>query len=360
VSVTWPTTLSRLKERVLRPGGRAVILLYHRIAEEQPDPFGLCVTPRHFEEHLQLVRRMGRPIHLSTLAHALRERKLPKDAVCVTFDDGYADNLLAAKPLLERYDIPATVFMTAGRGGRDREFWWDELERVFLHAERLPEGLELMIGGRRHAWSFGADALYGRVDVRRRQRWHMDDESVPTARHQVFREVYGLVQPLPEKERSRVLDELLAQSGLDETGVRPTHRVLEPDEVVELSRGGIVEIGAHTVSHPALPSQPPALQREEIARSKATIEEWLGAEVSGFAYPYGLHDEVSVAAVKDAGFLYACAGIYRSVWRGSDRYRLPRVEVADSNGDALGERLWWELRGERSPAAASQSAGTTP
>ena len=63
---------------------------------------------------------------------------VPSAGVVVTFDDGYADNFHNAKPLLERYEIPATVFVTTGYLQDQREFWWDELERILLQPGTLP------------------------------------------------------------------------------------------------------------------------------------------------------------------------------------------------------------------------------
>ncbi|HET9531812.1 MAG TPA: polysaccharide deacetylase family protein, partial [Blastocatellia bacterium] len=109
---------------------RAVILMYHRVAEVRSDPWSLCVTPQHFAEHMEILRRHARPISLRELTGALREGSVPRRSVVVTFDDGYLDNLKNARPLLERYDIPATFFIATGYLGGEREFWWDELERM--------------------------------------------------------------------------------------------------------------------------------------------------------------------------------------------------------------------------------------
>src|SRR5262245_38128283 len=115
-----------------RLAARAVILMYHRIADVPLAPWSMCVAPEHFAAHLLMLRQYAIPMSLNQLAHAYHAGNLPQRAVAITFDDGYADNLHHAKPLLERYGIPATVFVTTGYVGSTREFWWDELERVLL------------------------------------------------------------------------------------------------------------------------------------------------------------------------------------------------------------------------------------
>src|SRR4030095_8520096 len=90
-------------------GARALILMYHRVAELRNDPYLLAVQPNHFSDHLEVIRRHCFPIKLQQLVKALANGRIPKRAVVITFDDGYADNLLNAKPLLERYGTPDTV-----------------------------------------------------------------------------------------------------------------------------------------------------------------------------------------------------------------------------------------------------------
>lgn len=111
--------LRRTRARIL-PG--AAILGYHSISDGD-DPLGLAVSPSRFAEHLEVVARRARPMRLDALARALRDGRIPARAVAVTFDDGYADLLHVAAPLLERYDVPATAFVTTGSPGC--AFPWD-------------------------------------------------------------------------------------------------------------------------------------------------------------------------------------------------------------------------------------------
>ena len=86
--------IGKLQPRRPRP----VILMYHRIAEALIDPWDLAVSPDRFAEQLDCLRRSRHPLRLSEFIARLRDGTLPDDAVAVTFDDGYADNFLAAKP----------------------------------------------------------------------------------------------------------------------------------------------------------------------------------------------------------------------------------------------------------------------
>src|SRR5258707_784388 len=105
----------RLRDRLR---GRRVVLLYHRIARIERDPWSLCVTPEHFAEHLDVLRAWRR-VRLDQIGSG-------RLSVAITFDDGYADNLHEAARLLIRSDTPATFFLATGYLGGAREFWWDE------------------------------------------------------------------------------------------------------------------------------------------------------------------------------------------------------------------------------------------
>ena len=109
------------------PKPKPLILMYHRIADEPIDYWGLAVSPVRFEEHLRVLRRTRHPLPLAEFFRKLIAGTLPQTAVALTFDDGYVDNLVAGKPRLAAADVPATVFLTTGYLDRLEPFWWDEL-----------------------------------------------------------------------------------------------------------------------------------------------------------------------------------------------------------------------------------------
>jgi peptidoglycan/xylan/chitin deacetylase (PgdA/CDA1 family) len=327
-----------MRNRVVRKG---LILLYHRVAELPCDPQLLCVSPGHFAQHLEILARYWQPVQLMALTQGVQNRRLPNRGVAITFDDGYADNLYSAKPLLEQCNVPATVFVTTGCMGRDQEFWWDELERLLLQPGRLPAALRLSINGRLLEWDIGASASYDDQACSRNRGWNVLRPDDPTPRHAVYRSLGEMFVSLPEEARRQALNDLSGWASAP-PAVRATHRAVSPDEVVRLADGGLVEIGAHTVTHALLSSLPATAQQSEIRSSKARLEEILGRAVASFAYPYGSRSHYTtqtIGFVREAGFACACSNYRDVVWRGSDPFQLPRVLVRDCDGDEFARQL---------------------
>jgi peptidoglycan/xylan/chitin deacetylase (PgdA/CDA1 family) len=317
-------------------GPRVVVLMYHRIADPRgTDPFNLCVTPERFAQQMDVLARFGRVMRLTELADALSAGRLPRRAAVVTFDDGYVDNLEVAKPVLQRFGLPATVFMTAGDIGRAREFWWDELEGLLLQPGALSRELRIDQAG--IEWDLGEQATYTEADRVCDAGWGFD-EPPRGARQKVFRDVYYRLWPLGHAERLEVLDRLLAAAGRAPM-VRPERRAMTPAEMCKLAHGGLIEVGAHTVTHPYLPARPADEQRREAVESRARLREILDHDVTSFAYPYGAHDEAVVRAVADAGFKRACVCMGHAVRPSSELLRLTRADTGDWDAATFERRL---------------------
>jgi peptidoglycan/xylan/chitin deacetylase (PgdA/CDA1 family) len=311
----------RLSARWLRSRfvNGALILGYHRVAGVAQDPFATDVTPQYFDEQLEVLHRCACPISLRELVQRLRDGNLPRRSVSLTFDDGYADNLYYAKPLLERYQIPATVFVATGYVGR--EFWWDELERMLLSPTTLPEKLSLSING----------GIYGWV-LRESSPSTMQEVALSPARR-LLRSLYPQLLPMPDAERQQVLAQLWAWTGADgDLADRVSCRGLTAAELIELARGSLIDIGAHSVTHPLLAKCLNSVQRAEIVQSKTFLEELLRQSVTSFAYPNGSSSQETLAIVTEAGFNCACASFNDVVWSGSDCYHLPRFWVPNWDG----------------------------
>lgn len=330
--------LRRIRSR-LYP--QSLILLYHRVTELPSDPQLLSVTPTHFAEHLEILHKYTCPLTLQQLVQGLREGHIPNQAVVITFDDGYADNLYQAKPLLEQYKVPATVFVTSGYVGQSDEFWWDELDRLLLQPGVLPEILSLNINNNSWQWELREAANYSQETYQRYRHWHMLEQDTPSPRQRLYRSLGQLLRPLPVEERLKTLTELQSWTGAKPEG-RLTHRALSPDEVCQLTAGGLIEVGAHTVTHPILSTLSPALQQVEIEQSKAQLERILGRPILSFSYPYGARSDYTsrtIDLVRKAGFECACSNFADTVWSGIDCFQLPRFLVRDWDGAEFARQL---------------------
>jgi peptidoglycan/xylan/chitin deacetylase (PgdA/CDA1 family) len=317
--------LGSLRARFRRPRGHGVVLCYHRLAEPSFDPWSLCVTPRNFEQQLECVVRFGEPVPLSELSPGLAPRRRARPRIAITFDDGYADNVVEGGPLFERFGIPVTIFLASGFVDSGRELWWDELERAVIEPKRLPDSLELDVAG----------TTYRRALV----------SGDAGARAELYEDLYWLIRPLEPAVRFDVLADLLAWAGGD-TKVRSTHRLLSRDEVRRASATGHVTFGAHTRFHPVLALLDGDAQQVEVAGSKADVEDMTGEPAVAFAYPHGRaadYTAETVGIVRRAGFAQAFTTNPDPVTPSAEPFELPRVCVENLDRAAfrrvLGEWL---------------------
>jgi peptidoglycan/xylan/chitin deacetylase (PgdA/CDA1 family) len=319
---------------------RGLILLYHRVADPASDPWALSVSPDHFAEQLDVLRRHAHTVRLTDLIGGGR-RAVADRSVAVTFDDGYADNLHAARPRIERFEIPCTFFLASGHLGSGEQFWWDQLARALLESPDLPPCLRLTVGGQTHQWQVRPSGTDADAEPPHNRRWLAWGQPDRGPRHTAFREVYALLQPLPPADLRAILDEILGWAGLDRPGPAED-RPLSSEEARVLASAKLVDIGAHTVNHPHLGSMPIDVQRDEIVGGKRQLERMLGRPVRLFAYPFGRacdYTPDTISLVRAAGYDAACSNFAGMVDRDTDRWQLPRHQVHDWDGDEFLRKL---------------------
>ena len=294
-------------ERRLWPGA-PVILMYHRVAEPDRDPWSLAVGAERFAEQIQALQGVRRVLPLGELVKRLREGTASDEPLAaVTFDDGYLDVFEAARPILHRFDCPATVFVATGMVDSSKEFWWDELERIVLASPMLPPSLTRAL------------------------------DPNPEARMRLCLRLRRALRHLPPAEIDRRLAALGGEIGL-ERRARPAFRTMTSGQVAGLS-DGLITVGAHTINHPSLPHLTAAEQQVEIGQSRRACEAMVGAPVEHFAYPFGYFDDPSVNAVRRAGFVSACTTVASVAHPRTDPLRLPRMHAGRRTPDALLKRL---------------------
>ncbi len=325
--------LGRVRQEVRRRFmNRGLILMYHRIAEEPSDPWRLCVSPVNFAQQLEALRSLQvRLFHVSQLAKELESGDLPRRTVAITFDDGYSDNCERAYPVLQQYGAPAAFFVTAGYVGRNEEFWWDVLDRIFLQPGALPDVLDLVISGEAHRWELGDAAVVSAEEARHWTQWRPFRDP-PTVRHRMHDEMWRMLVRAHPDERSRVIGALLDWAGLEHKA-RPSRRPLTEEQLQQISNAGLVEVGAHSLTHPALPSLSPEAQAHELSASKHRLEELIHKPILGFSYPQGRSTSELEEQTRSAGYAFACGSVANAVTRRSNLYSLPRVSAPDWGED---------------------------
>lgn len=280
---------------------RLTILIYHRVLP-QPDPMRPDEpTVEVFDWQMRVLRHAFNPLSLMEAVEALAAGTLPERAVCVTFDDGYADNETCALPILQKYQIPASVFVSTGflNGGRMFNDSVIEAVRGFTS-----DSLDLR--------DLGLE-VYPLVD------W--------PARLRCAEQILHAIKHLEPHERSAVV----AQITRDSTAL-PEDLMMTDAQVRNLADNGVY-IGAHTVNHPILASTAAVQARAEIAQSKQQLEELLQRPVQAFAYPNGKpgadyrpeHRDM----VGELGFDTALATHWGAAVAASDPLQLPRFTPWD-------------------------------
>ena len=300
----WPVTFVRVLRNVLFNliDPPVLVLTYHRVTTLQSDPQFLAVTPQHFRAHLQFLKK-----RFPLVRFAEDWSNIKKPAVAITFDDGYADMALEALPVLEEEGVPATFFVSTGFIGKDKEFWWDEMERLVLGDWSFPEKFELKDDRFGKSWLTGTAA----------------------ERHSLYEALLLLMKEVGSLRREQWLMQLRQWASSGEKW-REFNRHLTVEELRCLGRSKWADVGAHTVTHTPLSSLSIAEQRKEIEESKRHLEAWLGREITLFSYPFGLrcdYTQETAALCRKAGFTKAAANFPGQCHRWTDPYQIPRLVV---------------------------------
>ena len=313
--------VARARARLPPPPAPA-ILMYHRIANETFDPWRLAVTQEAFAAQLAWLARHRTVLRLGEFAELHRRHKLPRTAIALTFDDGYACTAEVAAPMLKKAGTPATIFIAPEQIRQGGRFWWDELQQTVIeHGGTILTlaGVRIAIGERQEGdWHLGSN----------REAW--------TPRQRVFFQLWLSLRTLPPARLEAAMSELRDQKGGE--AVRQPPRLMSAAEARALASEGM-EFGSHALSHSSLLHLSPSERAREIGDSASACEALTGVRPLSFAYPYGDYDEECEALVRDAGYECACTIEESAVRRHSRQFALPRLQVENWSARELANVL---------------------
>lgn len=284
-------------------GPRLSILIYHRVLAE-PDPlrpWEICA--QQFRQHLSWVSNIFNVLPLKEATHALKNQNLPRRTLCITFDDGYRDNLEVALPILKEFRMPATFFCTTAF--TEGEMMWND---------QVIEALRF--------WPSDA------IDIPELKLFNLSLHT-PFDRSKSAETILTKLKYVEKKQREQMAKQLLVR-----VKTSPQRQMMTAEEIRLLHQEGM-EIGGHTHSHPILANLEKDEALEEIQLNKKILEDITGETITSFAYPNGKPGKDYLAEhcdmVAQAGYQLAVstsAGVAKTQ---CDPFQLPRFTPWDKS-----------------------------
>jgi peptidoglycan/xylan/chitin deacetylase (PgdA/CDA1 family) len=280
----------------------ALVLGYHRIADVAWDPLNLVVGIENFRRQVEYLSRIRQVVSLGELVRLQQAGRPMEKYAALTFDDGYGDFRELACPVLREARAPATVFVATGFTGD--AFWWEQIVEL-LDPRNSSDGTLTLDFGEGGSRSFE----------------NLDGTEGATL---AARNICHQLRAGNQQQISAILQQLRAWAG-SRNSTDVCARPLEAGEIESLFAEGLVEIGAHTVSHGCLGEMAPADQQKEIERSRIALESVTRGTVSTFSYPNGSYSRETPEIVRRAGFRSACSSRQASFRSRDDCFLVPRI-----------------------------------
>jgi peptidoglycan/xylan/chitin deacetylase (PgdA/CDA1 family) len=283
------------------------IFAYHRVGPQLHDWLYRSVNEYVFEKQIQWLKSTHTIISLEELADLIRENTQPAGNVAViTFDDGYKDNYRYAFPILKKYRVPATIFLTTGCIDQRRLLWGDALDYIVLttDADRIEH------------------EQLGTIPIKTRKQ----------KSSALFEIKQNIMKKIPNSQKLRLLEDLECDLGVEIPEHSGDDIMLSWDEVRRMREEGML-FGAHTVTHPILSNTTFKEAQFEIEGSKHRIEEELGERISTFAYPNGKPADINADTInllKQNNFTCAVTTLPTKITSGSDLLGLGRITTTDN------------------------------
>lgn len=268
------------------------------------------VTPQNFEEQMKVIKNNYDVIRLENIYEELKCGT--RDAVVITFDDGYSSVIKNAYPILEKYNLPATIFLTTENIGKCKENWTDNIMRCIFEPKSQKDFFEI---------------TKGNVS----QRWYTRNLEEKVA---LYRQISFIFKHSGRVSRECYEKQIVEWAGLEHESAREDRKILTESELKKLSESPLITIGAHCVTHPSLRALDIREQEEEIGESKDRIEEIIGKKINLFAYPFGTHLDFSndtVEILKNKHFDMAVATTMEDFKENTNTYAIPRYMMLNYN-----------------------------
>ncbi len=285
--------------RFLQASGhpRWFIFTYHRISRDWRGNDYIAIPRDVFEAHIKFIKNNFKTVSMFDGLKGLEKNDSKEIYATINLDDGYRDNYLYAYPILKKYNVPATIFLTTDFIGKTHRFWWDRVGDIIFSLKSKTVEIEM-----------DSKKTYFNLNGWKERKTTSDI-------------INRTLRDKNEKERERFIEDLEGRFSVKRNG---SSTMLDWDEVRKM-HGRLVSFGAHTKTHPNLCLLKDEGVLKEVIESKKEIEKRLGVEVGEFLYPFGAFDERIRALVEQAGFKCARATSWGFNHKKTHRFLLNHV-----------------------------------
>lgn len=279
-------------------GNNVTVFIYHRVADIPLDTWKLCVKPQLFEKQIRYIKENYFLLRSEEDWNAADGKR----AAVITFDDGYEDIYTNALPILEKHNVPATVFVATCNLDTDEEFWWDELERIVFGSKEGVSGLYF------NGEEISLDTSTDKVDA-----------------------CYRLHPYFKRMDYSKRNQELKCLASMLESNLDRSYcRSMSSNQLLNLSKSPLMTIGGHTVTHSCLANESTDTQDWEITQSKEKIENIIGRRIEVFSYPFGQvgdFSEETIHIAKKCGYKKVFAAFLGIASDNTNYGYMPRINI---------------------------------
>ena len=300
----------KIFNRFIRPWrGRTAILCYHRVLPDEivnvdKSPLkDMVVSVSNFEEQMKFIHNNYTVVSMDQLIDHLNS-KSKEFVVAVTFDDGYIDNYTHALPILDSYNIPATIYITTRFPEKDCEMFWYELWELINSKNKI------IFRNRGKLYKFKLTNNKSRIIVFNKLKNIINQED-PLSQKKIMSRIRGNVEK-----------------------INYFNICLNWEEIKNISQYPNISIGSHSHSHYSFGILNDNEKNTELYHSKKLIEKNLGMKINHFAYPFGQMKDCNLKDSKilhDLGYKSASVAFpFKLHCNSFNQYYLPRIVINDS------------------------------
>ncbi len=253
---------------------------------------------------MMLLKRHYAVVSVDELSEWIREsRPVPPRSVCITFDDGFRDNYQYAAPIMEKYGLRGTFYVSAGCIADSPPPWFCRLKHAF-HVTKVTH------------WSDGEGNTWNLLDSQEKQ--------------EAFRAACAHCAVLTGDSLSAAVRHLEEGLELEMRWDGEERLMMTASEIRDLDARGHT-IGSHGMEHPNIAQIPESAVRREMGESKAILEGILGHEVRHFSYPSPIlqphYTDQTTAICRESGYATAVTCKPGACSRRDDPFVIPRISA---------------------------------